>query len=180
MDQTYTPCIGRQSLNHWTSREVPTLGFRQANSLVLSPLACLGIFFSAHLLQWSLTAFGIPGGKGDHVLCPVPTLSLRSHSLVVRNVCWMEVQWSWHGKDALERIHRAHSWPLDSGSETKEGLGEKARSQRGIRKAHAWRALPAFLTPKLDLREKNVRNNQDWFPNCGKCFPSPVMGRVLQ
>ena len=60
MDQTCTPCIGRWSLNHWTTREVPTLGFRQASSLVLSPLACLEIFFSAHLLQWSLTVFGKP------------------------------------------------------------------------------------------------------------------------
>ena len=24
-DQTHTPCIGRQSLNHWTTREVPLL-----------------------------------------------------------------------------------------------------------------------------------------------------------
>ena len=24
-DQTDTPCIGRQSLNHWTTREVPTV-----------------------------------------------------------------------------------------------------------------------------------------------------------
>ena len=23
LDQTHTPCIGRQSLNHWTAREVP-------------------------------------------------------------------------------------------------------------------------------------------------------------
>ena len=22
-DRTYTPCIGRRSLNHWTAREVP-------------------------------------------------------------------------------------------------------------------------------------------------------------
>ena len=26
-DQTCTPCIGRQSLIHWTSREVPSLRF---------------------------------------------------------------------------------------------------------------------------------------------------------
>ena len=26
-DQTHTPCIGRQSLNHWTTREVPTMIF---------------------------------------------------------------------------------------------------------------------------------------------------------
>ena len=27
MDQTHVPCIGRQILNHWTTREVPRLGF---------------------------------------------------------------------------------------------------------------------------------------------------------
>ena len=26
-DQTCTPCIGRQSLNHWTAREVPEKNF---------------------------------------------------------------------------------------------------------------------------------------------------------
>ena len=26
-DRTHTPCIGRQSLNHWTAREVPSLWF---------------------------------------------------------------------------------------------------------------------------------------------------------
>ena len=118
------------------------------DKLILSPLACLGIFFSAHLLQWSLMAFGNPWGKGDHVLCPAPTLSLRLHSLVVRNVHWTEVQRSWHGKDALERIHRACSWPLDSESEAKEGLGEKARRQRRIREAYMHK-LPflRFLPP---------------------------------
>ena len=31
-DQTHTPCIGRQSLNHWTTREVPFFYFRQHSS----------------------------------------------------------------------------------------------------------------------------------------------------
>ena len=26
-DQTHTPCIGRQSLNHWTAREFPSVPF---------------------------------------------------------------------------------------------------------------------------------------------------------
>ena len=27
-DRTHTPCIGRQSLNHWTAREVPYFSFK--------------------------------------------------------------------------------------------------------------------------------------------------------
>ena len=26
-NQTYTPCIGRRSLNYWTAREIPTIGY---------------------------------------------------------------------------------------------------------------------------------------------------------
>lgn len=47
MDQTYTPCIGRQK-SYWTTRKSLPLAL---DKLILSPLACLGIFFSAHLLQ---------------------------------------------------------------------------------------------------------------------------------
>ena len=58
-DQTYTPCTGRQSLNHWTTREVPetslfltftskslkTKGRFQAKTLNSSPACCCIVEF---------------------------------------------------------------------------------------------------------------------------------------
>ena len=32
-DRTHTPCIGRRSLNHWTTREVP-VNFKRVNFVV--------------------------------------------------------------------------------------------------------------------------------------------------
>ena len=34
-DQTHVPCIGRRILNHWTTREVPDLGFRWRDTELL-------------------------------------------------------------------------------------------------------------------------------------------------
>ena len=40
-DQTHTPCIGKQSLNHWTTREVPHLFVKNLNTVLDIPSHCL-------------------------------------------------------------------------------------------------------------------------------------------
>ena len=37
-DRTCMPCAGRQSLNHWTAREIATMGFDQTNFDLKVPL----------------------------------------------------------------------------------------------------------------------------------------------
>ena len=51
-DQPCTPCIGRQSLNHWTTREVPSI-LKQSFDPLLSEHAfsCIFIFLSLQYLE---------------------------------------------------------------------------------------------------------------------------------
>ena len=55
-DQTHNPCTGRQSLNHWTTREVPVgLCFYCTSFSVFLSFS----FFSLHFLFWLLYVFSV-------------------------------------------------------------------------------------------------------------------------
>ena len=45
-DQTHTPCIGRRSLNNWTTREIPKYSF------YLTPVDSFFCFFGSHCNMW--------------------------------------------------------------------------------------------------------------------------------
>ena len=47
-DQIHTPCIGRRSLNHWTSKEVPVLPSLAPLSTSLKPAMVSPIFLTLH------------------------------------------------------------------------------------------------------------------------------------
>ena len=75
-DQTHTPCIWRQSLNHWTSREVPPLSFA---SVVLESLRAFGLQPARLLCPWDSP--GKNTGVGCHALLQgiFPTQGSNSH-----------------------------------------------------------------------------------------------------
>ena len=52
-DGTHIPCIGRQSLNHWTAREVPTSWYLKSHYPKI--MACSFFFFNPNLLFASKT-----------------------------------------------------------------------------------------------------------------------------
>ena len=54
-DQTLTPCIGRWSLHHWTTREVPQISFL----ITFSPL-------SISVTYWNLNTAGTAGTPSKH------------------------------------------------------------------------------------------------------------------
>ena len=45
-DRTHTPCIGRQSPNHWTAREVPVVVFFDEQHLLILMKSDLSVFYS--------------------------------------------------------------------------------------------------------------------------------------
>ena len=53
-DRTHTPCIGRQSLNHWTTRQVPSLFSPLFLKLLIHPSF---LMFCCNFLSWILSSF---------------------------------------------------------------------------------------------------------------------------
>ena len=69
-DRTRTPCIGRQSLNHWTTREVPNCFFWFATSQSKRSFGLKQIPFSSETTHCSCYLSACP------LLCPPSVLSL--------------------------------------------------------------------------------------------------------
>ena len=55
-DQTYTLCTGRQSRNHWTTREDPAMPFFDSNTPIGSPFPALLFPMLACRHYWCMTA----------------------------------------------------------------------------------------------------------------------------
>ena len=59
-DQTCIPCIGRQILNHWTTREVPSMRtFKKLSSNILSFLAWVYAYVKIHLDNTSVLCISL-------------------------------------------------------------------------------------------------------------------------
>ena len=59
-DQTHIPCIGRQILNHWTTREVPSMRtFKKLSSNILSFLAWGYAYVKIHLDNTSVLCISL-------------------------------------------------------------------------------------------------------------------------
>jgi len=104
-DQTHTPCIGRSSLNHWTTREVPCLHiilkqgvstsslltFWPDNSLLWDIVLCIvGCIFSSTpgLHPWYAGSTPLPSWDNKSNCLQIPPVSPRgSKSLLVENHC---------------------------------------------------------------------------------------------
>ena len=124
-DQTLTPCIGRWSLNHWTTREVPTEGILDLGFLSESPEELLKILVARPHCQrpWGLdpgTSVRTTSAYSIASICENIGRNLlyenyASINLLSWNIC---IHWNfWHPpwrifwlSNALGSEDKAHSW----------------------------------------------------------------------